>query len=67
MAPLLNRWRLAERILLMFPPVLTPNGDHEAIVTAHALGKEHDCELAANFEPALFGEMSTIPASQLLR
>jgi len=27
---------LAERILLIFAPVLTPNGDQKAFVTAHA-------------------------------
>jgi hypothetical protein len=33
---LFNGWRLAERILLIFAPVLTSNGDHKAFVTAHA-------------------------------
>jgi hypothetical protein len=59
MAPMLNRWRLGERVLLIFAPVRTPNGDREAFVTAHALPKEHDHDLPPDFEPTVAEEMSS--------
>jgi hypothetical protein len=41
----LNRYRfdmVAERILPIFVPALSQNGDHKAFITAHALPKGHD-------------------------
>ena len=52
MAPLLNGWRLAERVLLIFAPVLNPNGDHEAFIKAHDVPRERDYELAPKLEPS---------------